>query len=115
MVYAFGWQIGPRINVSGSMDDPILVYRLLEADDGEEAVKLAEELNKLNIKRQEMIEIAVKECMAKYDGSMFPFFVSNCPHGVAGILTGNIANAIKSPSSLETSAAMVWLKRLEGA
>jgi single-stranded-DNA-specific exonuclease len=95
--YAFGWQIGPRINAAGRVDDPVLAYKLLETEDREEAVKLAEELNKINIERQEMIEVAVQECMTKYDGSMFPFFISSCPHGVAGIVAGNIANTVRRP------------------
>lgn len=95
--FAFGWQIGPRINSAGRLADPMLAYRLIEADDPQKARKLALILDTLNRKRQAMIEEAVKECLLLYDGSDFPFFVTEYPHGIAGIIAGRLADIIKRP------------------
>ncbi|WP_066354885.1 single-stranded-DNA-specific exonuclease RecJ [Fervidicola ferrireducens] len=95
--YSFGWQLGPRINAAGRMSDPRIAYKLLATDDYYEAAKLAGVLERMNRERQEIIEKAVEECMSKYDGSMFPFFVVGYPQGVAGVVAGQVAGIIKRP------------------
>lgn len=95
--YAFGWQIGPRINSAGRMADPIIAYKLIETNDKRKAEKLSLIIDRLNSKRQDLIEKTVKECMTKYDGSMFPFIVCNYPHGIVGVVAGRIAEAIRRP------------------
>lgn len=95
--YAFGWQLGPRINAAGRIGSPILAYRLLETKDEEEAAKLAKQLDDMNKDRQALIEKAVNECLKMYDGSTFPVFACKYPHGVVGIVAGNIANKIRRP------------------
>lgn len=95
--YAFGWQIGPRINAAGRIGNPMLAYRLLETNDKEEAEKLAKQLDSMNKDRQAMIEKAVEECLKMYDGSAFPVFACKYPHGIVGIVAGNIASKIRRP------------------
>lgn len=96
--YAFGWQLGPRINAAGRMDDPMLAYRLLETDDKEEAAILAKKLDEINRKRQLLIEEAVEECMTQYDGFMFPVLTCEYPSGIVGLVAGRIANNIMRPT-----------------
>ena len=89
--YAFGWQLGPRINAAGRMGDPMIAFNLLSTKDPAKAQRLAKELDTANKARQELVEKAVEECMKTYDGSLFPVFVGNYPHGIVGIVAGRIA------------------------
>lgn len=96
--YAFGWQLGPRINAAGRMGDPMIAFNLLSTKDPAKAQRLAKELDTANKARQELVEKAVEECMKTYDGSLFPVFVGNYPHGIVGIIAGRIANTIRRPT-----------------
>src|SRR5918912_64058 len=49
---ALGFRIAPRVNAAGRLDDPKLAYRLLMADNYEDAFALAAEINRLNEERQ---------------------------------------------------------------
>jgi single-stranded-DNA-specific exonuclease len=49
-----GFSLGPRLNAAGRLEDAVLSYQLLLADDFEAAQKLAAEINQLNRRRQEL-------------------------------------------------------------
>lgn len=91
------WQLGPRVNAAGRMGDPAVALRLLLTDEEPEAAEIAEGLNRLNRERQEMVEAAVCECMACYDGSRFPVFVQDVPHGIAGVVAGRLVERLRVP------------------
>lgn len=50
--YHISFMLAPRLNAAGRISDPILGVKLLIAEDEEEALKIAEELNKANSQRQ---------------------------------------------------------------
>ena len=47
-----GFRLGPRLNASGRLGDAMLSLRLLQTDDGAEAMSIANELNHSNRERQ---------------------------------------------------------------
>jgi len=59
-VQALGFALGPRINAAGRIDDCGLGVRLLRSRDAHEAAELAERLDAINRKRQEL-EVGIQE------------------------------------------------------
>jgi single-stranded-DNA-specific exonuclease len=55
-----GFSIAPRINAASRMGEPEIAFRLLDADDPEEAARLAKELTHLNDKRKGVVASIVK-------------------------------------------------------
>ena len=58
--FDLGFAIGPRLNAAGRLADMTLGIRLLLTDDGDEAMKLAYELDRINRERR-MIETGMQE------------------------------------------------------
>ncbi len=57
-----GFGIGPRINAAGRMDsDPLLGFTLLTTNDQAEALRIANELHRLNLERQQLVIGAVNQ------------------------------------------------------
>lgn len=55
-----GYMLGPRINAAGRLDDAIQSYRLLLAASDAEARMLADELNEINVQRQQLTQRLVE-------------------------------------------------------
>lgn len=98
-----GFQLGPRINAAGRLDQPETALRLLRTKDEEEARKLADQLNRLNVQRQEMVEawmqeaeskIAVKGCL---DHRMIVLCNENWHVGVVGLMAQRLAERYDRP------------------
>lgn len=51
-----GFQIAPRLNAAGRLDHANNAYELLVTEDDAEAVKIAEQLNKTNVERQNITQ-----------------------------------------------------------
>ena len=62
-----GYVLGPRINAMGRVGSPEVALRLLLTDDGAEAAKLAEILNKENRNRQKIEKQVLNEAMEKVE------------------------------------------------
>lgn len=58
---AVGFALAPRINAAGRIDDAIIAYNLLLTEDLEEARTLAQELNRKNIERQQLLATILSE------------------------------------------------------
>ncbi|MEK1888330.1 MAG: single-stranded-DNA-specific exonuclease RecJ [Phyllobacterium sp.] len=63
--FHFAYLIGPRINAGGRIGDAGLGARLLTLDDPNEALRIAEELNRLNQERQAMETIMLEQAEAE--------------------------------------------------
>lgn len=61
--YACGFQLGPRINAAGRVDDCTLGAKLLATNNTEEAASLAIQVHNHNIKRQEIEKNDLAEAM----------------------------------------------------
>ena len=59
-----GFHIGPRINVAGRLEKPDIALELIRADSDGRAVELADELNRLNARRQALQREGMDEAEA---------------------------------------------------
>ncbi|MBV9358289.1 MAG: single-stranded-DNA-specific exonuclease RecJ [Chloroflexi bacterium] len=101
---ALGFRIAPRINAAGRLDDPNIAFRLLMSESWEEAFALAEEVNRLNERRQAMTRDYEAQAIelvqpALLDGR----YTLVCggddwPHGIVGLVAGKLAQAFHRPA-----------------
>lgn len=61
-----GYQLAPRLNVAGRMASARLAFDLLTADDPQDLHNLAQELNRLNAKRQYLEKLIMEEVKGRY-------------------------------------------------
>lgn len=100
--YHLGWQIGPRLNASGRLGDPINSLRLLCTDSEPQAIKLAKEIDQLNKTRQTQTidgyEIALKDIDTEF---LPPFIItaSDKYHdGIIGLIAGKLSQTYNRPA-----------------
>lgn len=96
---AVGFQIGPRLNAAGRMETADLALNLLLTKSKAEAVKLAEELERLNIERKRQQSQAVSE-IEKRGVSDEPVLVvaGEWHEGILGIIAGRLLEQYKKPT-----------------
>ena len=99
-----GFLLGPRLNAAGRMDDMRIGIRCLLADDMGEALKLAQELDRLNVARRS-IEDQMKTDAAKIltqldvkNTAGISLYDPNWHGGVVGILAGRIKEQMHRPT-----------------
>lgn len=99
-----GYVIGPRINAVGRLDHVDPVVRLLLTDDKWEAREIAEEIEKINRKRQELVSRITKEAISeveeKYPISDNPVIVvgkEDWNEGVIGIVAAKLVEKYYRP------------------
>ncbi len=102
-----GFQIAPRLNAAGRMGHANSAYELLTTEDKEEAKKLANELNRKNIERQEVTEEIMNyiEANLNHNDSIL---LALCPEdqmweeGVVGLVSGRLTEKYYKPSLVIT-------------
>lgn len=99
-----GFVIGPRINAVGRLDHVDPVVRLLLTDDKMEARKIAEEIEKINRKRQDLVNCITKEAISEveknYPISENPVIVvgkEGWNEGVIGIVAAKLVEKYYRP------------------
>jgi single-stranded-DNA-specific exonuclease len=65
---SIGFMLAPRLNAAGRLDDAILSYQLLLTDDLEEARKFAQELERKNKERQQLLNGILAEARELIEG-----------------------------------------------
>ncbi len=91
-----GYLLGPRINAAGRLDDAVLAYKLLLAEDGATAAAIAQELNQTNRERQDLtrrVQAAAKEQAEAAGKHELPIVViagDEFPAGVVGLVAGKL-------------------------
>lgn len=98
-----GWQLGPRINSSGRLDDPMLAYHLLMARDPEEARAGARRLDQLNQQRRELQDAAQAQAEAAFsEGRTLPpvlvLLGADWHLGIVGLVAGRLAQHFERPA-----------------
>lgn len=97
--YHLGFLLGPRINVSGRIGDPLKAVKLLISNDEKTCSDIAYELNGLNYQRQEMtkeaLERAEKEVNTK--DRILIYFDNNIHEGIVGLVAGKLQEKYSIP------------------
>lgn len=99
-----GYQLGPRINAVGRIDDADIAFRLLTTNDQSEASQLAEFLDKKNQERRDLQDVLIQEACAKIiaDGLDKKSAIVVCGEGwqkgIVGIVAGKVTEKFRRPS-----------------
>lgn len=99
-----GFQIGPRINAVGRIDDADVAFRLLTTNDAKEGTELAEFLDRKNQERRSLQDALVEEATAKIiaDGldknSAIVVAGENWQKGIVGIVAGKVTEKFRRPA-----------------
>jgi single-stranded-DNA-specific exonuclease len=106
--YEVGFQLAPRINATGRIDDPVSSFKLLISDDDDEIAILCEKLNRLNLQRQDVL----KKDLASVDGAVksedkikdgvIVIERDGLNEGVVGLVAGKITDSYYRPSIVLT-------------
>jgi single-stranded-DNA-specific exonuclease len=98
------FQIAPRINAAGRMDDAQNVIKMFLTDDLEQARYLAGQLHSLNKERQEteadIVRLALEECSkvpVTEDQAALVFIGANWHRGVVGIVASRLVDRFCRP------------------
>lgn len=99
-----GFQIGPRLNATGRIDDAVRSLNLLMTRDETEAKKLAEEIDTINTERQaqqrEMVDQAVAQVMEMDLDDRFAIVVGNPAWhaGIVGLVASRLVETFRRPA-----------------
>lgn len=99
-----GFQLGPRLNAAGRLEDAALSLRLLLSEDRAEADTLAAELEKINTERREqqdrIVEIAKERVLAEGLDDQFAIVVGDLEwhSGIIGLVAGRLVEAFYRPA-----------------
>ncbi len=99
-----GFQIGPRLNAGGRMESAEIALKLLMAKNKIEAVKYVEQLEKLNERRREEQQAAVREIekMNKEIVQKVIVVTGEWHEGVLGIIAGRLVEKYHKPAFVLT-------------
>lgn len=99
-----GFQIGPRLNATGRIDDAVRALNLLITRDEEIAKNLAEEIDRINSERQaqqrEMVEQAVAQVMEMNLDDKFAIVVGDPAWhaGIVGLVASRLVETFRRPA-----------------
>jgi len=101
--YSLGFIIGPRLNASGRIEDNRPALDLLLATDRLEAKKLAQEIERANCQRQQMVREVAQEAekliwqQNSPDDKFIIISSQNWPTGVLGLVAGRLTSQFSRP------------------
>src|SRR5690554_908475 len=98
-----GFQIAPRINAAGRLEDGSIAVNLLLAPDKERATPLARQLDQLNNLRKE-ISRSIMEKVSPEQGKPLVAYSDQWHQGVLGIAAGQYTSAQQAPAILMTDS-----------
>lgn len=97
-----GFQLGPRLNAAGRMEDADLAYRLLITRDADEAEQLVARIESLNdLRRAEtdrIVQEALAEALTQDDRRVLVLARTRWGKGLVGIVAGRIAEVLRRPT-----------------
>lgn len=101
--HTIGFQIAPRINAAGRIDSPYYALQLLiNNQETQKAKQLANQLEKLNKRRQGMLNKAMEEAenrvIQKKDQPIMIEYDKNWHVGIIGLVAGRLAERYSRPA-----------------
>ena len=106
--YDIGFRLGPCINASGRIDTAMRSLALLQAEDEEEAARLAGDLKALNDSRKALTEKGMEEAFELIESSslkedkVLVVFLPECHESLAGIIAGRVREKYHKPAFVLT-------------
>ncbi|MGB9706578.1 MAG: single-stranded-DNA-specific exonuclease RecJ [Microgenomates group bacterium] len=112
--YEIGYLIGPRLNASGRMDDPLESLRLICTRNKERAAILAKKIEEKNRQRQTLTErlvIHARNLWLTLDGKSSLIFVQDKSYeeGVIGLVAGKLAEEFYRPAVVLAPRENHWV------
>jgi len=112
--YEVGFIIGPRINASGRMDDPMEALRLVCTSDENRAIGLAQKIDQKNRERQELMKqtsLHARDLWLKEDGQSALIFVyhQSYEHGVVGLVANKLKDEFYRPAVVLAPRQDYWV------
>lgn len=106
-----GFQLGPRLNAAGRLDDAAVSLRLLLCTDEEEAQDLAAQLDERNRERQQLTAEAqerARQIVLDEDALPYLLFVTGAdyPAGVVGLVASRLTDEFYRPSVVVEEGAV---------
>ena len=92
-----GFEICPRLNAPGRMDEASLAVELLITDDNFEALELADQIESLNIERQKVTQKVIEQAQSQVTEDMLEtkkvivLHDANWHEGILGIVAGRLS------------------------
>lgn len=101
--YEIGFMIGPRLNASGRMDDPMDALRLVCTKDKKRALELARILEKRNRERQQLMQettLHARDFWLKKDGKSSLIFIGHESYqeGIIGLVAARLTEEFYRPA-----------------
>jgi single-stranded-DNA-specific exonuclease len=100
---AIGFGLGPRINAAGRLQSARLAFDLLVSEQKHTAQVLAEQLDQINRKRQDLMEDVVARVFSEYEGEVdhgdiIIDFHEDYHEGVVGLAASKLTEAFYRPT-----------------
>ena len=96
-----GFMLAPRINAASRVDDPMIAFDLLSADDEVAADNLACQLHQLNNKRKTLVATAVRKANKKIkerdEKDVVVIGHSDWNLGISGLIASSLQNEYQKP------------------
>jgi single-stranded-DNA-specific exonuclease len=107
------FQLGPRINAAGRMEDAMLALQLLMAEDRESADPLAQRLHEQNAQRQQLTAEIVREAktqVAELDNgtAVIVMGAERWPLGVLGLAASRLVEEFYRPTFIFNTEGDEW-------
>jgi single-stranded-DNA-specific exonuclease len=99
-----GFTLGPRINAAGRLESATDAYKLLYTKNFDEAMRLAERLQEINLNRQDITiqtQAEARELAIAEGGTNLPLVFAAAPHfrsGIVGLVAGRLVEEFYRPA-----------------
>ncbi len=97
-----GFSLGPRINAAGRLESAMIAYHLLSATDYATALRLAQQLQTLNVQRQDLTreaqEVVRNRVEAERITTSLIFASGDFKAGIVGLVAGRLTEEYSRPT-----------------